>query len=90
MKDRGSIVYSGYSNAKLLKKGLLDHIGNGSVKRYKKISGEQKLEIEKIISETIERCNEKLSIPTKNFIFVHSYFTTKEDEIFEGVMAVAI
>lgn len=90
MQDRGSIDYSGYSDVKLLRQGLLDHIGNGSVERYKKIPGEQKLEIEKVISETIEKCNDKLSIPTKNFIFVNPYFTTKEDDVFEGVMAVAV
>lgn len=90
MKNRGSIKYSGYSDTELLRQGLLDHIGNGNIGRYKKISGEQKLEIQKTISETIKKCNEKLSVPTKNFVFVHPYFTTKEDEVFEGVMAVAV
>jgi len=90
MKDRESINYSGYSDAELLRQSLLDHIGNGSIEQYKKVSGEQKLEIEKVISETIGKCNNKLPVPTKNFVFVHPYFTTKEDEVFEGVMAVAV
>lgn len=68
---------------------MLDHIGNGSIEQYKEISAEQKLEIGKVISRTVEKCNDKLSVPTKNFIFVHPYFTTEEDKVFEGVMAVA-
>ncbi len=90
MKEKGSIAYSGYTNVKLLKQGLLNHIGDGNVDQYREISEEQKLEIESVISETIEKCNEKLSIPTKNFIFVHPYLTTEEDKFFEGVMAVAV
>ncbi len=90
MKENGSIDYSGYADVDLLKQGLLDHIGNGSVEQYKEISEEQRLEIEKTISETIDKCNEKLSVPTKNFIFVHPYLTTEDDKVFDGVMAVAV
>tara|TARA_Y100001935_G_C17155880_1_gene432792 strand:- start:7 stop:819 length:813 start_codon:yes stop_codon:yes gene_type:complete len=90
IKEKGSIDYSGYADVDLLKRGLFDHIGNGSAKQYKEISEEQKLEIEKTISETIEKCNEKLSVPTKNFIFVHPYLTTEDDKVFDGVMAVAV
>ncbi len=90
IKNRGSINHSGYSDSELLRQGLLDHIGNGNVEQYKEISNEQKLEIEKVISETIKKCNDKLSVPTKNFVFVHPYFTTKEDKVFEGVMAMAV
>lgn len=90
MKDKGSTDYSGYADLDLLKQGLLDHIGNGEISNYRTISEEKQKEIENIISKTIERCNEKLSVPTKNFIFVHPYFPTKEDEVFDGVMAVAV
>jgi len=90
IKEKGSIDYSGYADVDLLKQGLLDHVGNGSVEQYKEISEEQRLKIEKIISETIEKCNEKLPVPTKNFIFVHPYITTKDDKVFDGVMAVAV
>jgi len=85
MKEKGSIDYSGYADVALLKQGLLDHVGNGDVVQYKEISEEQKLEIEKTISETIEKCNDKLSVPTKNFIFVFPWLPTKEEgEIFGG------
>lgn len=90
IKDKGSIDYCGYTNIDLLKQGLLDHIGNGNIEQYKVISEEQKLEIKKTISETIEKCNAKLPIPTKNFIFVHPYLTTEDNKVFDGVMAVAV
>lgn len=90
MKEKRSIDYSGYTDIDLLKQGLLDHVGNGSIEQYKEISEKQKLEIEKTISETIKKCNDKLPIPTKNFIFVHPYFTTEDDKVFDGVMAVAV
>lgn len=90
MKNQGGIDYSGYTDTELLRQGLLDHIGNGSIEQYKEISEEQKSEIERVISETIQKCNEKLSVPTKNFIFVHPYLTTKDDEVFDGIMAVAV
>ena len=90
MKTQGNIDYSGYTDTELLRRGLLDHIGNGSIEQYKEISEGQKSEIEKVISETVEKCNERLSVPTKNFIFVHPYLTTKDDNIFDGVMAVAV
>lgn len=90
MKKQGSVDYSGYKDAELLKQGLLAYIGNGSLERYKEISQEEKLDIEGAILETIKQCNDKLSIPVKNFIFVHPYFPTQDDKIFEGVMAVAV
>ncbi len=90
MEDRRSINYSGYSDTELLRRGLLYHIGNGSIEQYKAISEEQKLEIEKTISETIEKCNDKLPVPTKNFIFIHPYLTTEDDKVFDGVRAVAV
>lgn len=90
MKEKGSIDYSGYADIKLLKQGLLDHIGNGSIGQYKEISENQKNEIEKTILATIRKCNGKLSVPVKNFIFVHPYLTTEDDKVFEGVMAVAV
>jgi uncharacterized protein YjaZ len=90
MKNTGSVDYSGYADAGLLRQGLLDHIGNGNAEKYKEISENQKTEIEKIISETIEKCNEMLPVPIKNFIFVHPYLPAEGDEVFDGVMAVAV
>ena len=90
MKESNSIGYSGYTNIELLKQGLLDHIGNGTIEQYKEISNKQKVEIEETILGTIEKCNDKLTIPTKNFVFIHPYFTTEDDSVFEGVMAVAV
>ncbi len=90
MKDHGSINYSGYTDIESLKQGLLDHIGNGNIEKYEGISKDQKKEIKKLISKTIETCNDKLFIPTKNFVFVHPYLITEEDNVFEGIMAVAV
>ncbi len=90
MKDHGSINYSGYIDIESLKQGLLDHIGNGNIEKYEGISKDQKKEIKKLISKTIETCNDKLFIPTKNFVFVHPYLITEEDNVFEGIMAVAV
>lgn len=90
MKEKKSIEYSGYANLDLLKKGLLGHIGNGDITKYAPISKSRQDEIENIISKTFKRCNDFLPIPVKNFIFVHPYFPTKDDQVFEGVMAVAV
>lgn len=90
MQQRKSVDYSGYANEDLLRQGLINHIGGGSLARYQVISDAQKIEIEGIIKKTIAKSNEKLSVPTKNFVFVHPYFADKEDEVFEGVMAVAV
>ena len=90
MKEKGSTDYSGYADLDLLKQGLLDYIGNGDSSDYQSISEDKQKEIENIISDTVEKCNENLSVPTKNFIFVHPYFPTKDDEVFDGVMAVAV
>jgi len=90
MKEKGSVNYSGYIDIDSLKQGLLVHVGNGGIDQYKEISDEQKQKIEKTISETIEKCNDELSVPTKNFIFVHPYLTTEDDKVFDGVMAVAV
>lgn len=90
MKERESINYSGFSDEELLKESLLDHIGNGDINTYQTISNEQKNEIGKVITETIEKCNEKLPVPTKNFVFVHPFLTTKGSSVFDGVMAVAV
>lgn len=90
IKEKANLEYSGFADINLLKQGLLNHIGFGNPEEYKEISKKQKLEIGKIISETIEKCNKKLPIPTKNFIFVHPFLSTKDDVVFEGVMAVAM
>lgn len=90
MQESGSIDYCGYANTDLLRKGLMDHVGNGDVKKYTVITDTQKNEIERTISETIEKSNNELKVPTKNFVFVHPYLTTEEDSVFDGVMAVAV
>jgi uncharacterized protein YjaZ len=89
-QDNKSIDYSGYADVDLLKQGLLDHLGDGDVKQYKSISKDQKNDIETIITETIEKCNGKISVPTKNFIFIHPFIPDEDDKIFDGVTAVAV
>jgi len=91
MKENGSTAYSGYANLELLKQGLLDHIGSGNIGQYSDEIYHQKInELRKVILQTIEKCNSYLAIPTKNFIFINPYLTVDEDEVFEGVMAVAV
>lgn len=90
IKERGSIEYCGYADEVLLKNGITNNIGNGNVSNYKNISDQQKKEIENIISNTINFVDDNLKVPTKNFIFVHPYFPTDEDNVFDGVMAVAV
>lgn len=90
VKEKDSLAYCGYSDKKHLKKGLLNHLGEGDISQYKIISDNEKRKIKKIITNTVEECNEKLSVPTKNFVFVNPYLTTESDEVFNGVMAVAV
>ncbi len=90
MKQKGSIKYSGYANLNFLQKGLIEHVGDGRINQFRHISIYQKEKIKKIITKTIEKCNQKLTIPTKNFIFVYPYLPTEKDKVFEGVMAVAV
>jgi uncharacterized protein YjaZ len=89
MRERGSISRAGYADEKSLRNGLLRYIGSGSTHGYRTISDTEKKNIGKIILRTIEKCNKTLKIPVKNFIFVYPYFPSREDNIFEGVMAVA-
>ena len=90
MEEKESINYSGFSDVDLLKTSLIEHIGNGDLKKYRGISEDQKKEIEKTITETVGKCNKGLSIPTKNFIFIYPFLTTEDDKVFDGVIAVAV
>lgn len=85
-----SLDYCGFRGKDDLKEGLLDKIGKGSLDGYRPISPEEKSEIKKTISETITACNEELSIPTKNFIFVHPFFPDEDAKVFDGVMGVTV
>lgn len=38
MEIQGSIDYCSYADTELLKQGLLDHMGTGSIEQYKEIS----------------------------------------------------
>jgi uncharacterized protein YjaZ len=89
MREMESIDYSGHTDVESLRLGIMEHIGDTDVDTYTQISKEQKLEIEKVISETIEKCNEELSIPTKNYIFVFPYLPLEKDVVFGGVNGVA-
>ena len=82
-KDK-SIKYAGYSTKKGLRKGLLQHIGQGDTSQYRKLSTKEKETIKRTVHATIQKCDKKLPIPTKNFIFVFPWFPTKEDVAFEG------
>ena len=89
MKKKGSIDYSGHTDVKSLQSGLIEHIGGADIGTYTQISEWQKTKIEKIISKTIKKCNEKLSIPTKNYVFVFPYLPIEKDIVFGGVNGVA-
>jgi uncharacterized protein YjaZ len=86
MQGNGSIEYAGYPRDKYLYKDLLQHIGNGNIATYKIPSAVQRWYIIKNIYSAIQKCHKKLSLPTKNFVFVFPWLTNKEDLVFEGVM----
>jgi len=89
IKEKGSIDYSGHTDIESLRLGIFDHLGNADVNTYTQISEEEQLEIGKTISETVEKCNDKLPIPTKNYIFVFPYLPLEKDVVFGGVNGVA-
>lgn len=89
MKEGNSIEYCGYSDEQTLYKSIRSHLGDGNISDYRTISKGQKRKIEEIIKETIEKCNEALSVPTTNYVFVFPWFPTKDFEMFGGVMGVA-
>lgn len=90
MKKSGSIEYSGCAEESVLSESLLNHIGNGDMSQYSIFTQDEKESIEKKIADTISKCNEHVTVPLKNYVFVYPYLSTKEDEVFGGVMAVAM
>ncbi|MFH0906896.1 MAG: DUF2268 domain-containing putative Zn-dependent protease [bacterium] len=84
MRKNGSIKYAGYLKEKNLYKDLMRHIGNGDISQYKPLSTKQKQVIEKTILTTVQKCNKKLPIPIKNFVFVFPWFPVKNDKAFKG------
>lgn len=90
MKQQGSIEYSGCADDTVLQESLMNHIGDGDISEYKNLTEENKKKIENIIKETIDVCNTHVTVPLKNYVFVYPYLPTKEDDVFGGVMAVAM
>lgn len=89
MKERGSLDYSGFKDIDSLKKYTLNSMGDGNTKKYKGISEAEKTKVKKIIFSAIAKCNKKLQIPIKNFVFIRPYFPSKKDRVFGGVMGLA-
>lgn len=89
MKKKGDLDFSGFENIKSLKEGIFKSMGSDNVARYRGISEKEQADIEEIIVDTISKCNEKLPVPLKNFVFVRPYFPSKEDEVFGGSMGLA-
>ena len=84
MRKDGSIKYAGYLKEKDLYDDLLRHIGSGDITQHKILSTKQKQDIKKTIHTTVQKCNRKLPVPTKNFVFVFPWFPTEDDKVFKG------
>ena len=89
MREKGSVSYSGHINEEGLKKGLVQHISDGSISGYRALTEKQEEEVKKNIKKTISMCNEKLPLPTKNYIFIFPYLPTKDENVFNGVIGMA-
>ena len=89
MKKNGSIDYSGFADEKRLRDGIESHLGDVASLGYETLSGEQKQQAEHAIRKTIEKCNEILPIPVKNYVFVFPWFPTEEFRMFGGSLGVA-
>ena len=89
MREHGSTTYAGHTNEESLYEGILQHLGNADIRKYKPLSKLQMQDIQKQIKKTILKCNDFLPIPTKNYVFVFPYLPTEKDKVFKGVMGVA-
>jgi len=89
MKKKESITYAGHTDEEGLREGILKHLGNANIEKYKPLSKLQKEEIQKQIGETISECNKHLPLPTKNYVFVFPYLPAENEKVFEGIMGVA-
>ncbi|MEX1014213.1 MAG: DUF2268 domain-containing putative Zn-dependent protease, partial [Candidatus Paceibacterota bacterium] len=90
MKKDGSIDYAGFSEDKELIDSISKHLGNEEVDSYHRLSDSQKEEIEETIHNSVKKCNEKLPLPAKLFVFIFPWFSSKEeDKYFNGVMGLA-
>ncbi|MDD4762128.1 MAG: DUF2268 domain-containing putative Zn-dependent protease [Candidatus Pacebacteria bacterium] len=89
MREKKSISYSGHIDEEGLKKGLIQHISDGDISGYSVLTEKQKEEVEKVIKETIDKCNKKLPIPTKNYIFIFPFLPAENENVFKGVVGVA-
>ncbi len=89
MRMNDSIGYSGHADEEGLREGIVSHLGDTDVSEYETLSDNQKENVIKVIEETVDKCNKKLSVPIKNYVFVYPWFPTEDFEMFEGVMGVA-
>ena len=89
MRKRGSTAYAGSLDEAGIYEGIVQHLGDADISQYKPLSKSQRKEIQKQIKEIIQKCDNYLPIPVKNYIFVFPYLPTEKDSAFEGVMGVA-
>lgn len=89
VESAGSMDYCGYTDRDSLKESLVNHISDGDIEEYRSITDEEENKIREIISNTIEKCDSELPLPTKNYIFVYPYLPTEEDKVFRGNTGVA-
>lgn len=89
MRKDGSVKCAGYLKEKDLRNSLVRHMGNGDIAQYKSLSIKQRQLIKKTILATVQKCDKKLPIPTKNFVFVFPWFPTKNDKALKGSLGFA-
>jgi len=89
VEANNSLDHCGYTSKKDLRQAMDLFMGHGSIDWYRPITTKEENEIHDIITNTVEECDEELSVPTKNFIFVHPFFPGENTDMFEGVMGVA-
>ena len=89
MRECGSTKYSGHLDEESLRASIVRYIGDANIENYRKPNKSQRDIIEKKIKETVIKCNQVLSVPTKNYIFVLPYLPTEKDKVFDGTMGVA-
>ena len=89
MKRNDSIGYSGFADEKRLRDSIENHLGDVAHLGYEDLPEKQKIQAEKVIRKTMEKCNKILPIPVKNYIFVFPWSPTEEFRMFGGSLGVA-
>lgn len=89
IKENDSLGYSGHADEKALRESIENHLGDIDIENYEVLSNEQMKEIKEVVERVVDRCNEALPIPTKNYIFIFPWFPNEDYQMFGGVMGVA-